>query len=319
LPADEITIVKERIKKKEKLLKEAEDKGDKKSIEKNAVELSLLLVREGFLEVGGPLLEAPDDLAQINFLLKKKKALLDELESNLSNFPKSNVEYPNYKEIERTLNAQCEYLRAKYTVISERRPLQELGRYMQLSEAEGVCLVASPLEHEAELKRFKPGKKEKRKKGLVLDFRKIALVLIVLSLLFSFYVGSSWRKTPYDREIIRSYVTARNHYLLANDYYVLGDYSNSIKEYATAAAFFNQAKIKGELAASSQSGKMKIYFDNKRKFFEGWEQISLKMIESSKAFQSDNFSQGKEYAGDAVRMADQAQSYNLIAEEAWRL
>jgi hypothetical protein len=179
--------------------------------------------------------------------------------------------------------------------------------------------MASTLEHEAELGRFKPKKIEQRKKEFVVDFQKITIVLVIFFLFLAVYLGVFWRKTPYDQDIIRSYVIARNHYIAGNDFYISGDYINSIKEYATAAAFFDQASDTAELAATSKSGKMSIYFSNKGRFFAVWEEISLKMIDSSEESLYGNQDLGVEYVEDAVEMAEIADRYNKLADEAWRL
>ena len=319
MPEDEITLLLQRIKKKKEDLREAEAQGDKATSELLSTRLTLLNAEMSYLESGGSSINAPDSPSKLEFLLKEKKALLEEFKRNINHLPNGDIELSKYREIERILNAQYEYLSAKHKVISENRPVKELGRYMQLAEAEGVQIVASLLEHEVELKRFKPAKKERKKREFTVDFRKIPTIIVVLLLIFSLYTGLFWRKTPYDRDIIRNYVVARNHYIAANDHYVAGDYENSGKEYAVAAAYFNKASKDADLAAKDESGKMQIYFDNKRRFFQEWERISLRMIESSKEFQVGSARLGAAHAEEVVDMAETAGTYNRLAEEAWSL
>jgi hypothetical protein len=319
MPEDELKNLQQRIKTKEELLKEAKSRGDSKVAEILSTKLSILKTEGSYLESGGKTIKAPDDPAEIDFLLKKKRALLDEMKGNTSKLPQGDIDLKGFKEIEKVISGQCEYLSAKRAVISESRSLSELGRYIQIAEDNGVQFSASSLEREADLERFKPSKVAKRKNEFTLDFRKIALIGTVFFLLLSVYISTSWRKTPYDREIIRNYVVARNHQITGNDYYTSGDFENSIREYATAAAFFNRASKNAEFAAGTKSGKMFIYFNNKRKFFEEWEQISLKMIESSREFQSGNHNLAASHVGEAVEMAELAASYNNVAEEAWSL
>jgi hypothetical protein len=319
MPEDELRLLKRRVITKTELLKEAERRGDIRTAKLLSIKLDLLKTEASYLESGGTTLKAPDDLSQIEFILRQRFALLEEMRGNMSKLPENDIDLQGFKEIEKVISAQCEYLSAKRAVISEERSLSELGRYIQLAEENGVRFSASPLEREADLERFKPPKIEKRKKEFVLDFRQVALIITVIFLIFSVYIGTSWRKTPYDREIIRSYVVARNHQITGNDYYTGGDFEKAIKEYAIAAAFFNRASENAELAAKSKSGKMYIYFNNKRKFFEGWEQISLKMIESSREFQTGDHNLAASHVRKAVEMAELAATYNNVAEEAWGL
>jgi hypothetical protein len=316
---DEVDLLIHRIRKNEEILKEAEEKGDATSVEFLSSRLSLLKIEAKYLLAGGDVLEAPDILSQLEFALSKKRILLRDLESSIQYMKRDDIETPKYREIKRILSAQCEYLSAKEKILSENRSLSELRVYLQLAEENGVHIVTSTLEHEAEVGRFKPKKIEPRKKEFVVDFRKITAVLVIFFLVLAVYLGAFWRKTPYDRDIIRSYVIARNHYIAGNDYYISGDYINSIKEYATAAAFFDQASETAELAATSKSGKMSIYFSNKGRFFTVWEEISLKMIDSSEESLYGNQDLGVEYVEDAVEMADIADRYNRLADEAWRL
>jgi hypothetical protein len=320
---DEINVLKARLKKREEELKTAEEKGDSKAVEFLISEAALLNAEILYIKSGGKVLKAPDDPAQLEFLLKEKKTILKEFESkiNLSFFqsPEEQIKLENYRKIERILKAQCEYLTAKHTIITEDRHLTELRRWIKLTEDEGVEIVASTLEHEAEIESFRPSKKEKEKKEFVIEFRKVALAMAVVFIILAVYFGTYWRKTPYDRGIIRDYVVARNHYLTANDYYVTGDYENSKKEYAIAAAFFNRAENGAGLAAKSRRGKMRLYFENKKMFFEQWELIGLNMIKSSEEFQSGDPDVGTEYVVEAVGMAELAGRYNREAEEAWRL
>jgi|GEM_PF-5496980 len=319
MPEDDVDILIQRIRLTEEHHKAASAKGDEIEAEFLAAKLALLKTEAKYLLAGGKSLESPDVLAQIDFALSKKKALLAELERSLKGMPQDYIELAKYRRIEKIISSQCEYLSAKHTVIAENRRLSELGIYIQLAEENGVDIVPSTLEHEAELDRFKPRKMEKRKKELVIDFRMVAVVLIVFLLIFSVYLGAFWRKTPYDREIIRSYVIARNHYIAGNTYYTQGEYLGAVKEYATAAAFFNQAKETADLAASSRSGKMNVYFQNKGRFFTVWEEVSLKMIESSEQSLYGDPELAVKAVEDAVDLAGIANSYNELAEEAWRL
>ncbi len=50
-----------------------------------------------------------------------------------------------------------------------------------------------------------------------------------------------------------------------------------------------------------------------------WEEISLKMIDSSEESLYGNHDLGVEYVEDAVEMAEIADTYNRLADEAWRL
>ncbi|GBE19247.1 MAG TPA: hypothetical protein ENH13_01615 [Euryarchaeota archaeon] len=319
MPEDEVDILIQKIGLTEEHLKVSRAKGDENEADFLAAKLALLKTEAKYLLAGGNSLESPDVLAQIDFVLSKKKALLAELERNINNLPDNYIELAKYRRIEKILSAQIEYLSAKHRVIAENRRLSELGIYIQLAEENGVDIVPSALEHEAELDRFKPKKREKRKKELVIDFRMVAVVLIVFLLIFSIYLGAFWRKTPYDREIIRSYVIARNHYIAGNNYYTQGEYLGAVKEYATAAAFFNQAKETADLAASSRSGKMNIYFQNKGRFFAVWEEVSRKMIESSEQSLYGDPELAVKAVEDAVDLAGIANNYNDLAEEAWRL
>jgi len=319
MPEDEVDILIQRIRLTEEHLKVSKAKDDVDETDFLAAKLALLKTEAKYMLAGGRSLEAPDILAQIDFALSKKKALLAELERNIKVMPRDYLELAKYRRIEKILSAQIEYLSAKQTVIAENRKLSELGIYIQLAEENGVDIVPSALEHEAELDRFKPKKREKRKKELVIDFKMVAVVLIVFLLIFSVYLGAFWRKTPYDREIIRSYVIARNHYIAGNNYYTRGEYLGAVKEYATAAAFFDQAKETADLAAESRSGKMNVYFQNKGRFFAVWEEVSRKMIESSEQSLYGDPELAVKAVEDAVDLAGIANSYNELAEEAWRL
>jgi hypothetical protein len=319
VPEDELSLLSYRIRKYEKLLKDVKEKKDEKAIDLYSAKLALIKAKKKYLELGGNTLKTSDDLPEIEFHLKEKKTIIQEITRNVKVLPKNDVEYSIYKEIEKIIGSQREYLKAKHHVISEDRPVKELGSYMQLAEADGIDIIASPLEHEAELHSFKPTKREKRKKEFTIDFRKLAVVIAVFFLLLSLYFGIFWRKTPYDREIIRNYVVARTHFLSGNEYYVSGNFENSIREYATAAAFFNRASKEADRASSDESGKMQIYFANKRKFFHEWEKISLKMLDSSKEFQSGDPALASVYAVEVVDMAELAETYDKLAEEAWGL
>jgi hypothetical protein len=319
MPEDEVDTLIHRIRKNEEMLKEAEEKGDHTAVEFLSSRLTLLKIEAKYQLAGGDSLEAPDNLSQLEFSLSKKRTMLRELENAIKYMQRDDIETPKYREMHRILSAQCEYLSAKEKIISENRSLSELSAYIQLTEENGVHIVTSALEHEAEVGRFKPKKTEPRKKEFVVDFQKITIVLVIFFLVLAVYLGGFWRKTPYDRDIIRSYVIARNHYIAGNDYYISGDYINSIKEYATAAAFFDQASDTAKLAAASKSGKMYVYFSNKERFFTVWEEISLKMIDSSEESLYGNSDLGIEYVEDAVEMADLADRYNRLADEAWRL
>ncbi|RMF89903.1 MAG: hypothetical protein D6733_05255 [Methanobacteriota archaeon] len=320
---DELYLLRHRLKKREEELQKAEAAGDAKKVSLLSAEAALLRAEIRYLESGGASLEPPDDPAQLEFLLKEKRSLLSEFEKriNLSFFqtPEEQVKLQRYRDIERILKAQCEYLSAKHAIVTENRNIGELREWIKIAEEEGVKIIGSVLEHEAEVESFRPVKKERKKKEFVLDFRKMALGVAVLLLLLSFYFGIFWRKTPYDKEIIRSYVIARNHYIAANEHYVSGRYEDSRREYAIAAAFFNKAEQAAELAERGVHGKMRTYFDFKRKFFSQWELISLNMMRSSDEFRMGDPDAGAALALEAVEMAEKAAAYNGEAEKAWRI
>lgn len=284
-----------------------------------SVELGLLNSEKRYILEGGARLKSDDNIGDLDFLLKKKKSILSDITKNLEFLPPDHVEMPKFNMIRNTLQAQSEYLAAKRRVILENRSLSELSRYIRLAEEDGVEIVASHLEHEAELQYYKPEKTESRKKEFTVNFQKIALILAVFFFLVALYGGISWRKTPYDKTIIRSYVVGRAHYLNGNELFVKGDYQGGVNDYTIAAAFFNRASDEAYLAAASKRGKMNIYFDYKGKFFQQWEKISLKMAESSKAFKSNDPEKGALYANEASSMTGMANSYNQFAEEAWSL
>ncbi len=316
---DEIDLLDTRIAKKEKLIKEAAEKGDKKAEELYLNKLALLKAKKKYIESGGNELKAPDDPGQIEFDLKAKKTLLADFKIHIKHLPQDDVDVPLYQEIENILKAQVEYLSAKYLVITENRPISELSRYIRLTESEGVDLISSGLEHEADVHAYKPKKVKARKKEFHFDLRKIPLIIAVIFLLFSVYIGTSWRKTPYDREIIRSYVVARNYYISGNNNYMQGNYESSVRDYAIAAAYFNKASKEAQSAAATQSGRMRLYFDYKGKFFIEWEKISLKMVDSSNEFKSGDHVEGADLAQEAVTMAERAMDLNELSEEAWSL
>jgi len=316
---DRLLLIKEAIRIKELKLRKAEEEGDHEAMEELEAKIALLKAEAFFLESGGAALKAPDELSEIDFLLSGKKRLLEELREAMGRKQVEDVELERYRRIERLLAAQCSYLEAKRRVVSENRSLSELARYIRLAEEEGVEIVSSPLEHEAEVSLFKAPKRRRKVRKPVLEPRRLAIFLAALLLVFSFYIGVAWRKTPYDREIIRSYLIARGHYMEGSREYVAGDFESSMREYAMAAAFFHKASEQAGLAAESQLGRMRRYFSYKRKFFHGWEMISLAMLNSSREFKSGDPSLGYAYAEDAVDMAEEAQRYNKAAEEFWRI
>jgi hypothetical protein len=320
MPLDEVDRLKKRIEQKEAALESAKKEEEDTFIKPLETQIKLLKLELEYSKGGGATLKAPDKLSQIEFLMTKKRELLRGFEKGLEDFPTNHIEYNKYSKIMDTVLAQYEYLAAKQTVIAENRALNELGRYIQIAESDGVKIVASTLEHEAQLDTFKPVKKERKKEPLfVLDFRKMALIVTVLLLFLSVYVGTVWRKTPYDRDIVINYVTARNHYIKATDGYMAGDFEKSTREYAIAAAFFNKAAKDADLAKEAKSGKMEVYFDNKKKFFQSWEQISLKMTASSAEFDSGNYDEGVNLVVESVGLSKLANSYNELAEQAWSI
>jgi hypothetical protein len=316
---DEAELLLRRIQKKEDLVKEAKKSGDKKTVKDLSMRIALLEWEVIYVDSGGNSLNAPDDISQIEFMITNKKTSLEGFKRNIKLLPNDDIDLAKYTKIIETLTAQIEYLSAKRKVIIENRHLKELAKYIKIAESEGVRIIASPLEHQADVSRFKPVKREKRKKGFTIDTSKISIYVIIFFLLLSVYIGTSWRKTPYDRAIIRNYVVARNHYIEGNNNYVTGDYENSMKEYAIAATFFSKASADATLASNSNKGKMSIYFNNKRRFFKQWEDISIKMVESSKEFESGDPNVAAAYAEEVVWMAEIAETYNNLADEAWGL
>lgn len=284
-----------------------------------SIKLELLLAKRQYLIQGGPALKSDDSLGDIDFQLKKKKKIINDLSRGIELLPYDDVERPGFEKILRVLSAQYDYLTAKRKVILENRSLPELSHYIRLAEEEDVEIYASPLEHEAELQAYKPSVKESRKKVFAPNFQKMGLYIAIIFFLIALYAGISWRKTPYDREIIRSYGIGRAYYFDGNDRFIKGDYQGAVNSYATAAAFFNRAKSEADLAASTKKGKMNIYFENKGEFFHQWELISLKMADSSNAFRLSDTVKGAQYANEASSMVSTANTYNDMAEEAWSL
>ncbi len=319
MPEKVLEVIRKRILKKEEMLKKAKEEGDKSVIKLYQTKLALLRAEERYLQSGGRSLSVPDNLRDIELILEEKKELLKELKNNLVHLPQRDIDSRKFRDVGRILGAQIEYLLAKHSVILENRSFKELSSYIQLASEDGVEILCSPLEHEAEAEIFRPAKKVKKKRELTLDFRRLSLILVVLLVVMATYFGTVWRRTPYDRDIIRSYSVGRNHYLKANDYYVQGTFKNSIHEYQVAAAFFKKASQQAGKAAGTKTGKMNEYFAAKKNFFETWEDISLVMTKSGREFMKGDPSVGSAYAMDAVKMAQTASEYNKAAEDAWSL
>lgn len=315
---DELKLLRQRLNRKQEQLTEAENTNDQSSVSSLSAAIELINVEIEYFEKGGETLKTSDDLLNLSLLIKEKNKLLERLEKQLKSLPDDDINLAKYSSMERILKAQIDYLNAKHTILSENRNISELGRWLGFAEKEGVKIISTPLEHQAELELFKPAKHEKQK-TFVIEFKKIAIVLTLLLIIAAFYMGVYWRKTPYDREIIRAYVVANNVYVTGNADYTSGNYTDSEKKYLTAAAYFNKAKTHAGMAASSQRGKMKIYFGYKEKFFTQWEAISLEMAESSRDFISEEYNSAADHAVEAVNMAKIANDYNRDAEEAWRL